>query len=240
LHGLLPVCEVDAHRTVKKENSPMTEQIRNGVAARDQGATAAFVAADLAKQVIDFCVSLTLLALLSPVFVVVAVLVRLDSKGPIFFFQRRCGREGREFRMLKFRTMVVNAEELKGHLRNEIDGPMFKVARDPRVTRIGRLLRSFSLDELPQLVNVLRGEMSLVGPRPLAREEMAENSAWMEGRLSVKPGITGLWQIKARASRKFSDWVAYDLEYVARRSLLGDLKILLLTIPAVIWRRGAS
>jgi len=198
------------------------------------------VTANFIKQLVDFCVSLLLLVVLAPVFLVVTVLVKLDSSGPVFFFQRRCGKGGREFRMLKFRTMVENAESLKPHLRNEVDGPMFKMASDPRVTRIGRYLRSLSLDELPQLLNVLRGEMSLVGPRPLAREEMSENRAWMEARLSVKPGMTGLWQVKGRESRLFRDWVAFDLDYVEHRSLLGDLKILLLTVPAVIRRRGAS
>jgi lipopolysaccharide/colanic/teichoic acid biosynthesis glycosyltransferase len=194
----------------------------------------------LLKEYLDFCGSFCLLVLFSPVFLIVAALVKLDSRGPVFFFQRRCGKGGREFPMLKFRTMVENAELLKKHLQNEVDGPMFKVARDPRVTRVGRYLRVLSLDELPQLLNVLRGEMSLVGPRPLAREEMGIDSTWMAVRLSVKPGLTGLWQIKARESRKFSDWVAYDLDYVANRSFLKDIKILLLTIPAVIGRRGAS
>jgi lipopolysaccharide/colanic/teichoic acid biosynthesis glycosyltransferase len=135
--------------------------------------------------------------------------------------------------------MVQNAELLKQGLKNESDGPMFKVSCDPRVTRVGRRLRSLSIDELPQLVNVLSGAMSLVGPRPLAREEMSMNSAWMEARLNLKPGITGLWQVKARETLKFSDWVKYDMEYVERRSHLLDLKILLLTIPSVIRRRGA-
>lgn len=197
-------------------------------------------ATQFARQVLDVCGSLLLLVLFSPVLLVVAVLVKLDSRGPVFFFQARCGQGGKEFLMLKYRTMVQNAEALKQHLRNEVDGPMFKVTADPRVTRVGRFLRSLSLDELPQLVNVLRGEMSLVGPRPLAREEMSENGAWMEARLSVKPGMTGLWQVKGRDTRRFSDWIAFDLEYVENRSLLGDLKILLLTIPAVIRRRGAS
>lgn len=195
---------------------------------------------EFAKQALDFCGSLLLLVLLSPVFLVVAVLVKLDSGGPVFFFQNRCGKGGKEFRMLKYRTMVENAEALKRHLPNEVDGPMFKVTADPRVTRIGRHLRSLSLDELPQLVNVLRGEMSLVGPRPLAREEMRDNREWMEARLSVKPGVTGLWQVKGRESRRFRDWVVFDMDYVEHRSLLGDLKILLLTVPAVIRRRGAS
>ena len=198
------------------------------------------VTAEYFKQYVDFCGSLLLLILFSPVFLVVAVLIKLDSPGPVIFFQRRCGKSGKEFRMLKFRTMVENAESLKQHLRNEVDGPMFKVTSDPRVTRIGRHLRSLSLDEFPQLVNVLRGEMSLVGPRPLAREEMSENRGWVEARLSVKPGMTGLWQVKGRGSNSFRDWVAFDLEYVEHRSLLGDLKILLQTLPAMMRRRGAS
>lgn len=195
--------------------------------------------AERVKAGFDFCASLFLLALLFPLFVVVAALVKFDSKGPVLFLQRRCGRLGREFRMLKFRTMVADAESRRKDLKNEVDGPMFKVAQDPRVTRVGRYLRMSSLDELPQLVNVLRGEMSLVGPRPLAREEMSMNGAWMQTRLGVRPGMTGLWQIKGRASGRFSDWVRYDTEYVETWSLLGDAKILLQTIPAVLRRRGA-
>jgi lipopolysaccharide/colanic/teichoic acid biosynthesis glycosyltransferase len=195
--------------------------------------------ADRAKAVGDACVSAALLALLSPLVLVVAALVKLDSPGPVFFYQRRCGRGGREFWMLKFRTMVAHAEALRPQLKNDHDGPMFKLLQDPRITRVGRYLRMSSLDELPQLVNVLRGEMSLVGPRPLAREEMAANAEWRQARLSVRPGMTGLWQINGRASRQFSDWVRYDMEYVAHRSFLGDLKILLRTIPAVLGRRGA-
>ena len=198
------------------------------------------VKAEFLKQLVDISFSAVLLGTLSPVFVALAVLIKLESRGPVFFRQKRCGRGGKEFRMLKFRTMVPNAEAIKGCLKNEVDGPMFKVSQDPRVTRIGRHLRRLSLDELPQLVNVLRGEMSLVGPRPLAREEMSMNSSWMEARLNLKPGITGLWQVKARETLKFSDWVKYDMEYVERRSNLLDLKILLLTIPSVIRRRGAS
>jgi exopolysaccharide biosynthesis polyprenyl glycosylphosphotransferase len=197
-------------------------------------------AAEAFKRAFDFAVSLLILLIVSPLFLVLALLVKLTSRGPVFFLQKRCGEGGREFRMLKFRTMVVDAEVLKALLRNEIDGPMFKVEQDPRVTRVGKYLRRSSIDELPQLINVLRGEMSLVGPRPLAREEMGINRAWMEARLSVKPGMTGLWQVKGRETRKFSDWVAYDLEYVECRSPLLDLKILLLTIPAVLRRRGAS
>jgi lipopolysaccharide/colanic/teichoic acid biosynthesis glycosyltransferase len=123
--------------------------------------------------------------------------------------------------------------------RDEQGNVIHKVKDDPRVTRVGRVLRRLSIDELPQLINVLKGEMSLVGPRPLARDEMSMDSEWMEARLNLKPGITGLWQVKARETLKFSDWVKYDMEYVERRSHLLDLKILLLTIPSVIRRRGA-
>jgi lipopolysaccharide/colanic/teichoic acid biosynthesis glycosyltransferase len=196
-------------------------------------------AAEAVRRAFDFTVSLVLLLLFLPVILVVAALVKLTSRGPVFFLQKRCGKDGREFRMFKFRTMVEDAEALKAHLRNETDGPMFKVEHDPRVTAIGRHLRRSSLDELPQLINVLRGEMSLVGPRPLALEEMIISRSWMDARLSVKPGMTGLWQVKGRATRRFSDWVTYDLEYLERRSPLLDLKILLMTIPAVLRRRGA-
>lgn len=192
------------------------------------------------KQLVDFFISFALLAPLSPLMLFIAVLIKIESRGPVFFLQKRCGQGGKEFRMLKFRTMVQNAEALRHHLKNEVDGPMFKMLRDPRVTRVGRFLRCLSLDELPQLINVLRGEMSLVGPRPLAWQEMSMNSAWMEARLTVKPGITGLWQVKARETLKFSDWVKYDMEYVEHGSVLLDLKILLLTIPSVIRRRGAT
>lgn len=144
--------------------------------------------------------------------------------------------------MYKFRTMVKDAELLKKKLRNEMDGPMFKMRNDPRVTKTGRVLRKWSLDELPQLFNVLKGDMSLVGPRPLASEEMAgdNNNTWREIRLSVKPGLTGLWQIMGRASGKFSDWVSYDIEYVQKRSLLIDLKILFFTIFTVLRNTGVS
>jgi len=209
------------------------------IETRVSRAPAVLVKAELLKQLVDLSFSAVLLGAFSPVFVLLAVLIKLESRGPVFFRQKRCGRGGKEFRMLKFRTMVPDAEAIKSSLKNEVDGPMFKVSRDPRVTRIGRHLRRLSLDELPQLVNVLRGEMSLVGPRPLAREEMSMNGVWMEARLNLKPGITGLWQVKARETLKFSDWVKYDMEYVERRSNLLDLKILLLTIPSVIRRRGA-
>ena len=141
--------------------------------------------------------------------------------------------------MYKFRTMVKDAESLKKRLKNEMEGPMFKMRNDPRITGVGRILRRCSLDELPQLINVLKGQMSLVGPRPLADEEMTEDDNWRKIRLSVKPGMTGLWQIMGRASGKFSDWVSYDIEYVQKRSLSMDIKILFLTVFAVFRNEGA-
>ena len=136
--------------------------------------------------------------------------------------------------------MVTDAELLKRRLKNEVDGPMFKMANDPRVTKVGRILRKWSIDELPQLWNVLKGEMSLVGPRPLADEEMAGNELWKTTRLSVKPGLTGLWQITGRGSGKFSDWVLYDIEYVHNKSFFTDMKILFLTVKAVFRNKGVS
>ena len=152
--------------------------------------------------------------------------------------QKRCGKDGREFNMYKFRTMVKDAETLKKRLKNEMDGPMFKLKDDPRITVIGGILRKLSLDELPQLLNVLKGEMSLVGPRPLADEEMVGDDIWREIRLSVRPGMTGLWQIMGRDSGKFSDWITYDTEYVQKRSLFMDIKILFLTITTVLCNKG--
>ena len=136
--------------------------------------------------------------------------------------------------MYKFRTMIKDAESLKKKLKSDVDGPMFKMKNDPRITSIGRFLRRWSLDELPQLFNVLKGEMSLVGPRPLSNDEMTRNNEWKETRLSVKPGVTGLWQITGKSSGKFSDWIKYDTEYVKKRSLFFDFKILSLTITAVL------
>jgi len=193
------------------------------------------------KRTLDIVCSLLFLIVFSPLFLIIAILIKIDSKGPVFFLQKRCGMDGREFNMYKFRTMVKDAEFLKKELKNEMDGPMFKMKEDPRVTQTGKVLRKWSLDELPQLLNVLKGDMSLVGPRPLANEEMAgdSNNTWREIRLSVKPGVTGLWQIMGRTSGKFGDWVSYDIEYVQKRSFLMDLKILILTAITVLRNTGA-
>ena len=190
------------------------------------------------KRLLDILCSFLLLVISIPLFFIIAILIKIDSKGPVFFLQKRCGKDGREFNMYKFRTMVKDAETLKKRLKNEMDGPMFKLKNDPRITRLGRILRKLSLDELPQLLNVLKGEMSLVGPRPLADEEMVGDDIWREIRLSVRPGMTGLWQIMGRDSGKFSDWITYDTEYVQKRSLFMDIKILFLTITTVLRNKG--
>src|SRR3989338_4785944 len=189
---------------------------------------------DLSKRIFDIILCNILLVIFIPFFSVVATLIKTTSSGPVFFLQKRCGRNGREFKMYKFRTMIKDAESVKKKLKSDVDGPMFKMKNDPRITSIGRFLRRWSLDELPQLFNVLKGEMSLVGPRPLSNDEMTRNNEWKETRLSVKPGVTGLWQIMGKSSGKFSDWIKYDTEYVKKRSLFFYFKILSLTITAVL------
>ena len=189
---------------------------------------------DLPKRIFDIILGSILLVISIPFFSVVATLIKITSSGPVFFLQKRCGKNRREFKMYKFRTMIKDAESLKKKLKSDVDGPMFKMKNDPRITSIGRFLRRWSLDELPQLFNVLKGEMSLVGPRPLSNDEMTRNNEWKEIRLSVKPGVTGLWQIMGKSSGKFSDWIKYDTEYVKKRSLFFDFKILSLTITAVL------
>jgi exopolysaccharide biosynthesis polyprenyl glycosylphosphotransferase len=189
-----------------------------------------------AKRLVDLVVSTLGIVLLSPVFGVVAVAVALDDGRPILFRQRRVGLHGRPFDVVKFRSMARDAEARRVALlgQNEINGRAFKVTDDPRVTRVGRFLRRTSLDELPQLWNVLRGEMSLVGPRPPLPDEVAGYDLWHRRRLSMKPGITGLWQVRSRREPNFDRWVAADLEYIDRWSLWLDVKILARTIPAAL------
>jgi len=183
--------------------------------------------------------SLGLLAV-SPLLVVIAVAIKLDSRGPVFFRQLRVGRHGQRFQMLKFRTMVPDAEAMKDSLRhrNEAREGLFKIAADPRVTRVGRLLRSTALDELPQLLNIVRGEMSLVGPRPLVVDEDQRVEGWHRRRLELMPGMTGPWQILGPSRVPLREMVAIDYIYIANWSLCSDIKILLRTIPHVIGRRG--
>ncbi|MEO5359045.1 MAG: sugar transferase [Nitrospirota bacterium] len=191
------------------------------------------------KRLIDIAGSLLLLMIFSPYMLIVAAMIVIDSEGGVFFSHRRCGRHGVDFTMYKFRTMVKNADSIKEELVNEVDGPVFKVKNDPRITRVGKFLRKWSIDEFPQLINVLKGDMSLVGPRPLENKEMVGDENWKAVRLSIKPGLTGLWQVMGRDTCKFTDWVNYDIEYVKKQSLFLDIKILLLTIGAVLRRKGS-
>ncbi len=194
------------------------------------------------KRSMDVALSLLLLLLALPVLALVALAIRLGSGGAVFFSQRRCGLNGRVFTLYKFRTMVEGAEgrlDEVAHL-NEMTGPVFKSRRDPRITRLGRLLRRFSLDELPQFWNVLRGDMSLVGPRPPIPEEVARYQRWQRRRLAMKPGLTCLWQIRGRNDLDFDEWMRLDLEYIDNWSPWLDLKILARTLPVVLSGRGAS
>ncbi|CAN5728324.1 exopolysaccharide biosynthesis polyprenyl glycosylphosphotransferase [soil metagenome] len=195
----------------------------------------------LLKRGIDVVAVLIALPLVLLLVALCALAVRLDSPGPIFFYQQRTGMGGRRFKMWKLRTMVVNAEELKvtlAHL-NELTYPDFKISNDPRITRVGRILRKTSLDELPQLLNVLTGEMSLVGPRPTSFSA-STYSLWHTARLDLKPGITGLWQISGRADVDFDERLRLDIAYMRNRSLLLDVQILCRTVGAVVSSRGAN
>lgn len=194
-----------------------------------------------AKRLFDVLVSACVLVALSPALFAVAVAIKLDSPGPVFFRQWRVGRNGRPFRMLKFRSMHRDAERRLEALRarNEMSGPVFKMSNDPRVTRVGRFLRRTSLDEFPQFWNVLLGEMSVVGPRPPIPDEVRQYKRWQRRRLSVRPGITCIWQISGRNDIDFDRWMELDLEYIDTWSLWGDIAICLKTIPAVLSARGA-
>jgi exopolysaccharide biosynthesis polyprenyl glycosylphosphotransferase len=196
----------------------------------------------LIRRILDVALAGFLLVVTLPVSVLTAILIKVTSPGPVFFKQERCGLNGRPFVMYKFRSMVGNAEQLRFELDalNEMDGPVFKSSRDPRITLIGKIIRRFSIDELPQLYNVLRGDMSLVGPRPPLPQEVARYERWQRRRLSMKPGITCLWQISGRNEVSFDDWMKLDLTYIDNWSLLLDLKILLKTVPVVLLGRGAK
>ena len=193
------------------------------------------------KRLLDLAGASVAMLLALPVLALAALAIRLDSPGPVFHRAVRVGRNGRKFTFLKLRSMRVGAEELRGLLihRNIVQGPAFKLQDDPRVTRVGRFLRRASLDELPQLLHVLQGHMSLVGPRPPFPEEVERYEPWMLRRLSVKPGLTCLWQVRGRSDLPFEEWMRLDLEYADGVSLGLDLRILLLTIPAVLTGRGA-
>ena len=194
------------------------------------------------KRVFDLVGASVILSLFLPVMAVIALVLKLrHPNDPIFFSQDRAGLGGKPFKIHKFRTMVVGAEAKLGELRklSEQDGPAFKLKNDPRVTPLGKLLRKSSLDELPQLWNVIKGEMSLVGPRPLPIEEAGKCLQWQRRRLDVTPGLTCIWQVKGRSTVSFAEWIRMDVEYIRRRTILHDLSLLLMTVPAVLLRRGA-
>ena len=194
------------------------------------------------KRTIDIIGSLAGLLLLSPVLIIVSILIKLESEGPIIFSQDRIGYKGQKFKMYKFRSMVVNAEELKKKLaeQNEMSGPMFKMKNDPRVTKVGKFIRKTSIDELPQLINILKGEMSLVGPRPSLPKEVKEFEPWMMERLEVKPGLTCYWQVSGRNDIDFEDWMKLDIKYVRERSFWGDIKLILKTVFVLFGDEHAS
>jgi len=193
------------------------------------------------RRVLDVVVACTLIFLLAPLFLVVALAIKLNSPGPVIFCQQRAGKGGRPFTMYKFRSMTNGAERLKEGLRdrNEAEGPVFKIRDDPRMTAVGRLLRKTSIDELPQLWNVLCGDMTLIGPRPPTLDEVPYYQPWQRRRLSLTGGLTCIWQVSGRSNVKFDDWVRMDVRYAQRRSLLMDFGLLTRTVWAVLSCRGA-
>lgn len=193
------------------------------------------------KRIFDLLVASLLLFLLSPIFLVISFLIKTESKGPVFYISKRSGRKGAIFKFYKFRSMVCNADKLKEQIRHksEVDGPIFKIRKDPRFTKIGAFLRKYSLDELPQLINVIKGDMSLVGPRPFPVDESEKIEYRHIPRLNIKPGITGLAQVKGRSNLKFSQWMRWDSWYVNNWSMGLDIKILFWTIPVVFRGKGA-
>ncbi len=189
----------------------------------------------------DLVISASLLLLFAPLFVLIAIAIKLDSPGPVFFVQERVGRGGSRFRLFKFRTMVKDAEERRAALVEQSGDPLWlKLNHDPRITRVGRRLRRLSLDELPQLYNVLRSEMSLVGPRPLIVSEDELVQGWARGRLDLTPGLTGYWQVLGRTRIPFEEMVKLDYLYVMNWSLWGDLRLIIRTLPTVVGGRGAN
>ncbi|MBM6859280.1 sugar transferase [Clostridium saudiense] len=194
------------------------------------------------KRLIDIIGSLIGLILASPILAVVGILIKLESKGPVIFSQTRVGLNGNEFKMYKLRSMVVNAEELKKKLegQNEMSGPMFKIKDDPRITKVGKFIRKTSIDELAQLVNVLKGDMSLVGPRPSLPNEVEQFEDWMLERLEVKPGLTCFWQVMGRNKIGFEEWMKLDVKYVRERSLGLDMKLIFKTFFVLFGDENAS
>lgn len=196
---------------------------------------------EVIKRLIDVVCSFMGVLVLSPLFIIIAIIIKATSKGPVFFSQKRVGKNGKEFNMYKFRSMVVNAEELKEKLaaQNEMSGPMFKMKDDPRITKVGKFIRKTSIDELPQLWNVLKGDMSLVGPRPSLPKEVAQFDKWMHKRLEVKPGLTCYWQVSGRNNIDFEDWMKLDIKYVDERSTWIDIKLIFKTVGVLFGDKNA-
>ncbi len=196
---------------------------------------------EICKRTIDIIGAGLGLILLSPIIAIVACAVKVTSKGPVFFSQKRVGKNGELFEMYKFRSMVVNAEELKENLedKNEMSGPMFKIKDDPRITKVGKFIRKTSIDELPQLWNVLKGDMSLVGPRPSLPKEVEQFDNWMFKRLSVRPGLTCYWQVSGRNNIDFEDWMKLDCRYVDERNLWIDIKLIFKTVFVLFGDKNA-
>jgi lipopolysaccharide/colanic/teichoic acid biosynthesis glycosyltransferase len=195
----------------------------------------------ISKRIFDVTVALFILLLVLPLIPVIIILIKIDTKGSLFYKQKRVGKNRKEFDLYKFRSMVKGADKTIESLRqlSDSDGPIFKLKNDPRITKVGHFLRHSSLDELPQLINVIKGEMSIVGPRPNLPSEVAHYLPWQEKRLEVTPGITCFWQVAGRSHIGFHEWMRLDLEYINKRSFRTDLKIILKTFPAVIARKGA-
>lgn len=187
------------------------------------------------KRLIDIVGSVLGLLILSPLFLIMAILIKIDSKGPVFYTHDRVGKNGKIFKMIKFRSMVVNADDIKSELleKNEMNGPMFKIKDDPRITKIGKFMRRTSIDELPQLLNVLKGEMTIVGPRPSLPQEVEQFEPWMMERLNVSQGLTCYWQVMGRNDIDFLEWMELDLKYVRERSTLLDIKLILKTVTVL-------
>ena len=194
------------------------------------------------KRIFDIICSLMAVIILLPIFLIIFIAIKIESKGPVIFSQERVGINNKSFKMYKFRSMVVNAEDLKEVLKkqNERKGPMFKIKDDPRVTRVGKFIRKTSIDELPQLLNILKGEMSIVGPRPSLPNEVREFEPWMMDRLKVKPGLTCYWQVSGRDQIGFEKWMELDVKYVKDRSFLLDLKLIFKTFFVLFGDKNAS
>lgn len=194
-----------------------------------------------AKRIMDIVCSLLAIIVLSPIMLIVAIAIFIETPGNPIFSQIRVGRGGTEFKMYKFRSMVIDAEKKLKKLQkiNEVDGPVFKIRSDPRVTKVGRFIRKFSIDELMQLFNILKGDMSIIGPRPALVREVKEYDEYTMNRLAVKPGLSCYWQISGRSNLSFQEWIELDIKYINEMSLFTDIKIILLTIPAIVKGDGA-